>query len=141
MHPHGWTRGLENPRSKLEILSASHFLWPAALQACDVFATAAADIDGGTIKLWDVRSQASVRRFSGHRNGSYPVGVAFSPCMRFVAAGSEDSTAYIFDLRQGAVLHRLQGAFMDVVSDVDFHPHRPILAASCLSGAVRYFGC
>lgn len=111
-----------------------------APQAYDVFATAAADIDGGCVKLWDVRSQASVRRFSGHQNRSYPIGVAVSPCMRFVAAGSEDKTAYVFDLRQGAVLHRLQG-FTDVISDVDFHPSKPVLAACCLSGKVRFFGC
>lgn len=84
------------------------------------------------------RPSSDFLRLAGHQNRSYPIGIAFSPCMRFVAAGSEDKTAYVFDLRQGAVLHRLPG-FTDVVSDVSFHPQRPQLVACCLSGKVRFF--
>ena len=53
----------------------------------DLFLTAAV-ADG--IKLWDLRTNRCVRRYDGHVNRSQPVGVAFSPCARFIAAGSED---------------------------------------------------
>ena len=43
------------------------------------------------------------------------VGVAFSPCLRYVAAGGEDRTATLFDLRMGSVLHRLRDGHTDVV--------------------------
>ena len=55
--------------------------------AYDLFLTAAVS-DG--IKLWDLRTNRCVRRYDGHVNRSQPVGVAISPCARFIATGSED---------------------------------------------------
>jgi len=55
--------------------------------AYDLFLTAAMT-DG--IKLWDLRTNRCVRRYDGHVNRSHPVGVALSPCARFIASGSED---------------------------------------------------
>ena len=55
--------------------------------AYDLFLTAAM-ADG--IKLWDLRTNRCVRRYDGHVNRSHPVGVALSPCARFIASGSED---------------------------------------------------
>lgn len=55
--------------------------------AYDLFLTAAMS-DG--IKLWDLRTNRCVRRYDGHVNRSHPVGVALSPCARFIASGSED---------------------------------------------------
>ncbi|KAB0363708.1 hypothetical protein FD754_007864, partial [Muntiacus muntjak] len=56
-------------------------------QAYNLFATAAT---GDGIKLWDLRTLRCERRFEGHPNRSYPCGIAFSPCGRFVACGAED---------------------------------------------------
>ena len=56
-------------------------------RAYDLFLTAAVS-DG--IKLWDLRTNRCVRRYDGHVNRSQPVGVAISPCARFIATGSED---------------------------------------------------
>ncbi len=53
----------------------------------DVFATCSAD---GGLAMWDLRSPAVVRTFGGHVGRSYHVGAAFSPCMRYIASGSED---------------------------------------------------
>lgn len=55
--------------------------------AYDLFLTAAV---GDGIKLWDLRTNRCVRRYDGHVNRSQPVGVAISPCARFIATGSED---------------------------------------------------
>ncbi len=46
------------------------------------------------------------------------VGAALSPCMRYVASGSEDGLAYLFDLRTGTFADRLGGSTCtsDVVS-------------------------
>lgn len=55
--------------------------------AYDLFLTAAV-ADG--IKLWDLRTNRCVRRYDGHVNRSQPVGLALSPCARFIATGSED---------------------------------------------------
>ena len=104
-----------------------------------MFATAAPDADGGCLKLWDLRTAGCVRRFAGHACRSFPVGAALSPCMRFVAAGSEDCCAYVWDLRQGTVLARLRGP-ADCVADVAFHGRAGQLAACSLDGRVHFFG-
>lgn len=82
-------------------------------------------------------------------NRVHTVGAAFSPCMRYVASGSEDRVrevvcggarshaclltpsfrnyytihqcAYLFDIRSGSLVKRLTGA-KDVVCDVAFNP-------------------
>ncbi|XP_048585644.1 WD repeat-containing protein 27 isoform X2 [Nematostella vectensis] len=90
-------------------------------EAYDLFLTAAVT-DG--IKLWDLRTNKCVRRYEGHVNRSHPVGLAFSPCARYIATGSEDRSAYLFDIRGTSFSHRLTG-HTEVVSDVAFHPARP----------------
>eukprot|EP01137_Pigoraptor_chileana_P016279 Opistho-2@72975 len=101
----------------------------------DLFATAAA---GDAIKLWDIRTQKCVRRFEGHSNRALPVGFAFSPCGRFLATGSEDRCAYVYDIGSGTYTHKLQG-HSDSVVDVDFHPIVPMLVTATLDGKLRAF--
>lgn len=55
--------------------------------AYDLFVTAAVT-DG--IKLWDLRTDKCVRHYEGHANRFHPVGIAISPCARFIGTGSED---------------------------------------------------
>ncbi|KAI0211492.1 WD repeat-containing protein 27 [Lamellibrachia satsuma] len=103
--------------------------------AYDLFLTSAAS---DCIKLWDLRSNRCVRKFEGHTNRTYPCGLAFSPCARFIATGSEDRSAYIFDIRAGTYLHKLTG-HTDTVSDVSFHPLLPQLVTVTVDGKVRLF--
>uniref|UniRef100_A0A4W3H9J1 WD repeat domain 27 n=1 Tax=Callorhinchus milii TaxID=7868 RepID=A0A4W3H9J1_CALMI len=56
-------------------------------EAYNLFLTTAVT-DG--IKLWDLRTLRSVRRYEGYHNRCQPCGIAFSPCGRFLATGSED---------------------------------------------------
>ena len=58
--------------------------------AHELFLSAATD---GCVKLWDVRSPRSVRCFAGHLNRQNPVGCNFSPCMKYIACGSEDKVS------------------------------------------------
>ncbi|CAG9466750.1 unnamed protein product [Pedinophyceae sp. YPF-701] len=106
-----------------------------AAEAHELFITAAAD---GLVKLWDLRSQRCARVFSGHANRQQPVGASLSPCMRWLAAGSEDRAAVMWDLGSGMIVHRARG-HPDVVSDVAWHPLHPQLATACSDGHVRFF--
>ncbi|XP_038078106.1 WD repeat-containing protein 27-like isoform X2 [Patiria miniata] len=89
--------------------------------AYDLFLTAAVT---DSIKLWDLRTNRCVKRFEGHMNRAHRCGVAISPCAKYIATGSEDKSAYVFDIRTGTYIHKLSG-HTDVVSDVAYHPLYP----------------
>eukprot|EP00727_Mastigamoeba_balamuthi_P007641 m51a1_g3498 hypothetical protein (2478) ;mRNA; f:817008-829256 len=99
----------------------------------NMFATIAID---GSAKLWDLRSVSCVRRFEGHSNRVHKVGVALSPCLRFVATGSENNATYVYDVTRGTVLSRIPG-HSDVVSDVDFSLYRNQLVSCSHDGTDR----
>ena len=107
-----------------------------AKEAYELFATASQD---STAKLWDVRSCRCVRTFTGHKSGQIASNIAFSPCMRYLASGSEDKSAFLYDLRMGTVLHRIRGVHGDAVMDVAFNPLYPQLATACLDGRVHFY--
>uniref|UniRef100_K3WJZ4 Anaphase-promoting complex subunit 4 WD40 domain-containing protein n=1 Tax=Globisporangium ultimum (strain ATCC 200006 / CBS 805.95 / DAOM BR144) TaxID=431595 RepID=K3WJZ4_GLOUD len=91
-----------------------------------------------TIHLWDIRADNCVMRFGEHVNRVHPLGVAFSPCMRYVATGSEDRTTYLYDIRKGRCLRKLTG-HTDVVTCVAFNPLYPQLATSSYDGTIRFY--
>ena len=65
------------------------------------------------------------------------------PCMRrYLSTGSEAAAVYMYDLRQGVGLARInEGLRHDTwVADVAYHPLRPQLAAGCMDGSVQLFG-
>ncbi|GLD93195.1 hypothetical protein PINS_up001787 [Pythium insidiosum] len=91
-----------------------------------------------TIHLWDIRADNCVLRFGEHVNRVHQLGVAFSPCMRYVATGSEDRLTYLYDVRTGRCLTRLQG-HTDVVTSVAFNPLHPQLATASYDGTIRFY--
>ncbi|RLN97215.1 hypothetical protein BBJ28_00021168 [Nothophytophthora sp. Chile5] len=91
-----------------------------------------------TTHLWDIRADNCVMRFCEHVNRVHALGVAFSPCMRYVATGSEDRAAYIYDIRTGRRLVKLKG-HSDVVTSVAFSPLHPQLATASYDGSVRFY--
>uniref|UniRef100_T1J5W5 WD repeat-containing protein 55 homolog n=1 Tax=Strigamia maritima TaxID=126957 RepID=T1J5W5_STRMM len=93
---------------------------------------------GDNIKLWDLRSNRCVQRFIGNMNRAFHCGLRFSPCARYFACGSEDKSAYIFDLRGGAYVNKLTG-HSDVVTDVVYKPDEPTLVTATNDGVVSYF--
>lgn len=106
--------------------------------AYNTFATASTD---NSILLWDIRVPSSVCRYSAHVNRREAVKCALSPCMRYLATGSEDRTIRIVDLRTGMrELSKVgSGLFKDVVTGVSFHPLHAQLAACSFDGSVKFF--
>ncbi|KAI7804122.1 putative WD repeat-containing protein 27 [Triplophysa rosa] len=74
--------------------------------------------------MWDLRSARCVRRYESHVNRCHQCTATFSPCGRFIATGSEDHSAYIYDTRSSGFLHKLQ-RHSDTVLNVAFNPANP----------------
>ncbi len=104
-------------------------------EAYNLFATSAID---NVIALWDIRTPRCVARYASHVNKREPVSCALSPCLRYIATGSEDKTARIMDIRTGRELARLTG-HRDVVSSVAFNPLFSQLATGSYDGQVRFY--
>uniref|UniRef100_A0A8C6N757 Uncharacterized protein n=1 Tax=Melopsittacus undulatus TaxID=13146 RepID=A0A8C6N757_MELUD len=64
------------------------------------------------------------RRFEGHSSRCYPCGIAVSPCGRFIASGSDDKYAYIYEMRSSTFSHKL-GGHTESVINVTFSPSSP----------------
>ncbi|XP_008278894.1 WD repeat-containing protein 27 [Stegastes partitus] len=90
------------------------------------------------VKIWDLRMLRCVRRYDNHLNRCHPCSLAISPCGRFIASGSEDNCAYIYDIRSSTYLHKLQ-KHSDTVLSVAFHPAKPELLTGTLDGKLRLF--
>eukprot|EP00111_Clytia_hemisphaerica_P006631 TCONS_00019191-protein len=104
-------------------------------ESYELFVTSAPH-DG--VKLWDTRTYRSVRKYEGHVNRSQKVGLAVSPCAKYIAVGSEDKSVYIYDIRSNSYLHSLPG-HKDNVSALAYHPQKPTLACGTLSGSFRLY--
>ncbi|XP_051946272.1 LOW QUALITY PROTEIN: WD repeat-containing protein 27 [Xyrauchen texanus] len=90
------------------------------------------------LKLWDLRSARCVRRYETHTNRCHHCTAAFSPCGRFIATGSEDQSAYIYDTRSNNVLLKLQRQ-SETVLNVAFNPAKPELLTGTLDGKLALF--
>ncbi|XP_054052137.1 WD repeat-containing protein 27 [Rissa tridactyla] len=104
-------------------------------EAYNLFMTTAA---GDGIKLWDLRTLRCERRFEGHSSHCYPCGIAVSPCGRFIASGSDDKCAYIYEMRSSTFSHKL-GGHTDSVINVTFSPSSPQLTTATLDGKLQLF--
>jgi WD40 repeat protein len=99
------------------------------------FSTSSID---NVIAIYDLRQAQSISKFTSHVNKRENVKHAFSPCLRYLATGSEDKTARIFDLRKNTELCKLSG-HKDVVSGVSFNPLFSQLATCSYDGTVKFF--
>ncbi|XP_007484982.2 WD repeat-containing protein 27 isoform X1 [Monodelphis domestica] len=93
---------------------------------------------GDAIKLWDLRTLRCERRFEGHLNRCHPCGIAMSPCGRYIACGSEDKYAYIYEMGSSTFSEKL-GGHTETVINVAFNPSRPQLATATLDGKLQLF--
>lgn len=124
-------RVIENPHSSKVVRSI------ALPQQEGIFATASTD---SCVKLWDPRTSQCAGRFASHVNRQQSIGVSQSPCGTFLAVGSENKLAYLYDVRKpgGTFLQRFQG-HTDIVSHAVFHPRKPYIATASFDGRVRFF--
>jgi len=99
------------------------------------FASAATD---GIVTLWDLRSARSVFVYSGHVNRSEPVQVAFSPCLQYLAVGSEDGAPRQVDIRIGRETAKLP-QHRDVCAAVAYSPLHAQLVCGSYDGDVRFY--
>lgn len=106
-----------------------------ALESYNLFLSSAIT-DG--LKLWDLRTARCVRRYDNHVNRCHHCTAVFSPCGRFIAAGSEDHSAYIYDTRSSNFLHKLQ-RHSETVLNVAFNPANPELLTGTLDGKLALF--
>ncbi|TKS85440.1 WD repeat-containing protein 27 [Collichthys lucidus] len=90
------------------------------------------------VKIWDLRTLRCVRRYENHLNRCHPCSSAISPCGRFIASGSEDNCAYVYDIRSSSYLHKLH-KHSDTVLSVTFNPATPELLSGTLDGKLRLF--
>jgi WD40 repeat protein len=108
---------------------------PLSPDAYNCFLTAATD---NAIRLWDLRAPSCVSLLNAHANRREAISCDISPCLRYVATGSEDKSTVIYDIRTGKVLSKLSGA-RDVVRCVAFHPLLAQLASGSYDGTVRFY--
>lgn len=102
----------------------------------NLFATSAID---NVISIWDIRSPQVIMRYSNHVNRRELLGCSISPCLRYLATGSEDNSCRILDFRNTSnELYRLTG-HRDVVMDVKWHPIQSQIATASLDGTVRFY--
>ncbi|XP_046849927.1 WD repeat-containing protein 27-like [Xenia sp. Carnegie-2017] len=104
-------------------------------QCYDLFLTGAV-ADG--VKIWDLRNTRCVRKYEGHVSRTHPVGVMWSPCGKYFAVGSEDKSAYIYDIRHNYPFKRIS-KHSDVVVDVAFHPNKSQLVTATLDGKIYFY--
>ncbi|XP_040285267.1 WD repeat-containing protein 27 isoform X1 [Bufo bufo] len=104
-------------------------------EAYNLFVTMAI---GDCLKLWDIRTLRCVRCFEGHLNRYQSCGIAMSPCGRFIACGSEDKCAYIYETRSSIYLQKLPEHSESVIN-VAFNPSSPQLTTCTLDGKLQTY--
>ncbi|CAG9318912.1 unnamed protein product [Blepharisma stoltei] len=102
----------------------------------NIFLTGACD---NYLNLYDIRTpNESIGCFVGHLNTGLNLGACVSPCMRYVASGSEDKSAYIWDIRTMRVLQRLRG-FRENTNDIAWNPMHPQICVADNEGHIKFF--
>lgn len=104
-------------------------------ESCNLFLTCSSD---NYLRLFDLRVATDPVLYLGHKNTALELGASFSPCLQYVASGSEDRSAYIWDLRTCKVLSRLKG-FRDATNDVTWNPAFQQVCVAGNDGRLRFF--
>lgn len=91
------------------------------------------------IQLWNIKSGAQQRRYTGQRQGQDVIRSCFGGVNgNFVVSGSEDRKVYIWQLDTGVLLEVLEGHGPGNVNSVAWHPHNEQMFASASDdGTVR----
>ena len=90
------------------------------------------------VSLFDLRTKSEPCLLIGHVNTGLEVGIAISPCKQYISSGSEDRSAYIWDIRSTKIVQRLKG-FKEVTNDVAWNPAFPQLCVAGNEGHIKFF--
>lgn len=92
----------------------------------NVFTSSSCD---STVKVWDIRANACVQTFTGHRSDVNAV--EFAPSGTYIGTGSDDATCRIFDIRSFGPVQLLQeDKIIAGVTDICFSSTGRLLFAS-----------
>jgi WD40 repeat protein len=104
-------------------------------ESFNLFLTCSSD---NFVRLFDLRVADDPLVFVGHTNTALELGASISPCRNYIASGSEDRSAYVWDLRTTKVLSRLKG-FRDVTNDVAWNPLFQQVCVAGNDGRIKFF--
>lgn len=104
-------------------------------ESLNLFLTCSAD---NYIRLFDLRVATEPVLFLGHVNTALELGASISPCKQFIASGSEDKSAYIWDIKTCKPLQRLKG-FKDVTNDTAWNPAFQQICVAGNEGRIKFF--
>jgi WD40 repeat protein/transcriptional regulator with XRE-family HTH domain len=90
--------------------------------------------DEPVARLWDAKTGALVREFTGHTD--WVTGVTFSMDGKTIATASRDNTARVWNAQTGQEIRQFLG-HIEAVSSVAFSPDGLILATASADGTIR----
>lgn len=90
--------------------------------------------EDNTLRLWDVETDAEVRRFVGHADAV--VDVRISPDGRTAISGSWDQTLIRWNLETGEIIHRFEG-HTGAIAEVVLSPDGQTVLSAGYDGTVR----
>lgn len=89
----------------------------------------------GTIRIWNLENTMQMRVLHGHKDSAFRV--SYSSDGKYLASCSRDGTAKVWETQAWSEFITLS-EHQGMVTDVDFHPHRPgLLATASTDGTIR----
>lgn len=89
------------------------------------------NLSEGQIQLLDIETTEIIRRFRGHKQGTFIIRSIFGGAAEnFVVSGSEDSSIYIWHKENGSLVETLDGHIRGCVNAVSWNPANPSMFAS-----------
>lgn len=93
---------------------------------------------GGTIFMWDVNTNKSIAKMSGHLTGCTCLQTERSGNPNVLVSGSSDTNVKLWDTRMRAVVNTYKGHTQDIVT-VDLSPDQKIIASGSKDGTLRFW--
>lgn len=89
-----------------------------------------------SVRLWDVKAQATVKEY--HHHSDFVYAVAFSPDGKKLVSASKDRTVQLFDVESGKSVFTFSGMDQDVMA-VAFHPNGKSIISSGFEAAIYWW--